>query len=191
MRGTYHAEKMVGVNCFVENKKKILIRVENVQKREKTVLYIDNSEKSRVLRWRTCYEELVCYTGKLNAKGMTCSSLENWSVSFSACFPKSGLPVKFIWCSTETKDLALQSTKAVAKLQPISRENYVSSESMKTQLPVSVIQLIKWCRNTSVCVLSMLTSQLGHCALKCLLLFPNDYLPLKLPFNKLTHLIYG
>lgn len=84
-------------------------------------------------------EELVWYVGKLNAKGMISSSQGNWSVSFSPCLPKSGLPVKFTQCSIETKDPVLHPMKTVAKLQPIWKEkSYVFNACVEKQLPISV-----------------------------------------------------
>lgn len=132
------------------------------------------------------------YTEKLNAEGMTCSSLENWSVSFREWLPKSSFPVKFIWGSAETKDRVLYPTKAFIKFHPISKEKYISTEPVETQMSVSVIPLNKWFWNTSLCLLVKYSHISGrYCALKCLLLLLNDMLPLKLAFNKLTHLMKG
>lgn len=63
----------------------------------------------------------------------------------------------------------------------------MSNERVEKQLPISVTPSNDLAWNTSVC----LPSQIGHCALKCLALFLNDLLPLKLPFNKLTPLMHG
>lgn len=71
---------------------------------------------------------------------MTRRSQRNWSASFSACLPKSALPIELILCSVVKKYQVLHPVKTVAKLQSISnRRRYVTNECVEKQLPISAV----------------------------------------------------